>query len=121
FLATVALVGYATTAGAVQFSDAQGSGYEVAIRSLADAGVIGGHPDGSVRPFHTLNRAEALKVILEAQPGTSSHVKKVARTLAPLPLFHDMDQKAWYAPYVEAGFELGIVKGYPDGRFRPGN
>ena len=38
-----------------------------------------------------------------------------------MPLFLDTDQRAWYAPYVEAAFQEGIVTGYDDRTFRPGN
>jgi LPXTG-site transpeptidase (sortase) family protein len=36
-----------------------------------------------------------------------------------LPLFSDIDQRSWYAPYIETGFRMGVVKGYPDGTFKP--
>ena len=34
--------------------------------------------------------------------------------------FADVPQDAWYAPYVELLFELGVTTGYADGTYRPG-
>lgn len=118
-LFAVAAIGFATQADAISFKDAQGSGYDHAIQVLADSGIIAGHPDGTVQPFNTLNRAEALKIILEAQEGTKKEVSIQKYFMPPRPLFVDIDQKAWYAPYVEIGFEHGVARGYPDGKFRP--
>ncbi|MBW7476438.1 S-layer homology domain-containing protein [Paenibacillus oenotherae] len=36
-----------------------------------------------------------------------------------VPLFSDVSANAWYASYVEAAFDLGIVTGYEDGTFQP--
>ncbi len=106
---------------ALRFADAAGSGYEKAIETLSGAGIIGGYPDGTVGPYYTLNRAEALKIILNLRSSTKNDVERMKNSLLPIPLFRDVDQKAWYAPYVEVGFDQGIVKGYPDGTFKPGN
>lgn len=82
-----------------------------AIRFLKDENVIGGYPDGSFRPENTVNRVEALKMLMLAfgvQTGVSGPLS-----------FKDTEQGAWYAGIVAAAVERGIVKGYDDGRFRP--
>lgn len=119
-LALIVAFGEPVRALAIQFSDLTGSGYDRSIMALAQAGVVTGYPDGTVQPFFTLNRAEALKVIFVNQSHLKTKAESIARSMPPLPLFGDIDQRAWYAPYVEAGFEAGIVKGYHDGLFRPG-
>ena len=34
-------------------------------------------------------------------------------------LFPDVPENMWYAKFVEAASELGLITGYPDGTFRP--
>ncbi len=107
------------TSFAASYSDVQGTPYENAVSALAAAGVIGGYSDGTMRPYNALNRAEALKIILRAQGSLAAQADSYARQMPPIPLFPDVNQAAWYAPYVEVAYRSGIVKGYPDGYFRP--
>jgi hypothetical protein len=101
--------------------DSAGTVYEAAVNALIADGIVRGYPDGSIRPFDYISRAEALKVIMRSQNAAAAQADLIAKMMPPIPLFKDVDQKAWYAPYVEAGFRLGVVKGNPDGTFRPGD
>lgn len=38
---------------------------------------------------------------------------------ANAPQFSDVTQGAWYAPYVQKAAAIGLIKGLPDGSFRP--
>lgn len=93
--------------------------YEDAVNSLESAGVIDGYGAGNPRIREYVNRAEALKIILLSRQETRQDIERMAKQLPPISLFPDVDQKAWYAPYIETGFRFGIVKGYPDGRLWP--
>ncbi|MBI4231671.1 beta-propeller domain-containing protein [Candidatus Peregrinibacteria bacterium] len=80
----------------------------IAIYYLKDAGVVQGYADGTYKPATTINRAEFLKILMEAaalQTGGANCFKDV--------------QDGWFAPYVCKAAELGLVKGYEDGNFRP--
>jgi len=92
------------------FPDVGGSTpYHEAISSLASKGVVEGYADGSFRPDTLVNRAELLKILLESRGEFAeggSHC------------FPDVN-KEWFAPYVCAAEEEGIVGGYPDGTFKP--
>ncbi len=84
-----------------------------AIKYLQAEGIIGGYSDGSFKPGNTVNRAEALKMLMmafdmEAGPGGS------------LP-FSDTDDGAWYAASLATALNKAIIKGYEDGTFRPSN
>lgn len=94
--------------------------YAPAVVALQSAGIIDVPAGNDVRVRDPVNRAEALKIILRSDAATAARADLARKNLPPLPLFSDMDQTAWYAPYVEAGFTSGLVKGYPDGTFRPG-
>ncbi len=84
--------------------------YNEAIQYLKDKDVLGGYPDGTFRPKDTINRAELLKIVFK---GKSDVVPATRRC------FSDVSPRAWYAPYVCAAKNRGIVKGYPNGTFKP--
>ncbi len=93
------------------------SAYADAVMALTSTGVIDG--GGNVRLDDYVNRAEALKIILKAQQRFASEITRMSAAMPPIGLFPDVDQRQWYAPYIEVGFKYGLVKGYPDGRFWP--
>ena len=105
---------------AASFPDTEGTVYEAAFGELREKGVIQGYADGLARPEAALNRAEALKVILGLDRATKDRVDWYRQHLPAMPLFWDMDQSQWYAPYVEAAFEKSLLTGFPDGSLRPG-
>jgi hypothetical protein len=84
-----------------------------AIKYLKDNNIINGYADGSFKPNNTVNRAEALKMLMLAfnvsvSAGGTSDAN-----------FKDVDKSAWYAQAISAGVAKGIVKGYSDGTFKP--
>ncbi len=85
--------------------------YREAIQYLKDKDVIGGYPDGGFHPKDTINRAELLKIVFKGK----SDVTPVTRRC-----FSDVNPTEWYAPYICAAKNRGIVDGYDDGNFRPG-
>ncbi len=87
------------------------SNYE-AIKYLSDNGVIGGYSDGTFKPDKTVNRVEALKMLMLAFNVGTGPSQQLA--------FTDADNGAWYATTLGTALSKGIVKGYDDGTFRPG-
>ena len=84
-----------------------------AIKYLYENDVIGGYDDGTFKPEKTVNRVEALKMLMLAfNAGTGPS--------EPLS-FSDTDNGAWYATTLGTAVAKGIVQGYDDGTFRPGN
>jgi hypothetical protein len=84
----------------------------VAITYLSEAGVIQGYDDGTFKPEKLVNRAEALKIILEGSGvDTSAEVTSSA--------YSDVNITDWFAKYVIGATTLGIVSGNPDGTFAP--
>lgn len=84
----------------------------VAVEFLQQRGIINGNDDGSFNPQGAINRAESLKVLLEALGETIDEIG--------VSVFSDVPRGAWFAGYVGRARALGIVKGYSDGTFRPG-
>ncbi len=93
--------------------------YSQYVSSLQRDGVIQKGPLVDLRLSEGINRAEALKVILRSQPRYASSLRSITDAMPPLSLFPDVDQLAWYAPFIEIGFQSKLVTGYPDGLFRP--
>lgn len=83
--------------------------YARAIGTLKNENVIEGYADGTFKPDATINRAELLKIILEAKKEDIAGASQC---------FPDV-QEQWFAPYVCTAKEQGIVAGYDDGLFRP--
>jgi len=75
--------------------------FAVAVEDLAQIGVVGGHVDGSFRPYAQVTRAQ--------------FVVMLSRSLSPLPAgeapFTDMEEDAWYAEAVGSLFAVGLVQG----------
>ncbi len=95
---------------AASFSDTDGHKYQTAIDYISDQGIVQGYSDGSFGPNNKINRAELLKIIMEANDHNPSGSN----------CFTDV-KSDWYAPYVCKAKELGIIKGYSDNTFKPGN
>lgn len=108
----LALVLSFQVAFAATFSDVNNDHpYYTAITVLSQNNIVSGYPDGSFKPENTVNRVEALKMILgSARIDTPENTTKV---------FKDLDSKAWYMKFVVAAKSLGIVAGNPDGTFAP--
>ncbi|MBA4336241.1 hypothetical protein C0416_00520 [bacterium] len=85
--------------------------YSTSISFLESYGVIKGYEDGTYRPDSLINRAEFLKIALEAT--------KVELDNATSTGFTDVDESAWYAPYLRKAKSEGWIQGYPDGTFKP--
>jgi len=96
----------------LSFSDVtRGFWAQEEIENCATIGLVQGFPDRTFKPNKALTRAELATLIVRA--------RKI-----PLPdvtgkVFKDMPKTHWAAPYILAAKKEGLVKGYPDGTFRP--
>lgn len=105
------LIQCSTSLVADAFSDAGGSQYKTSIDALEARKLIQGYADGTFRPFNNINRAEFVKLILGAVNVTPTNVAGGC--------FKDIKDE-WYAPYVCKASQMGLIQGYPDGTFKPG-
>lgn len=83
-----------------------------AIQYMKETGIIEGYSDGTFKPENPVNRAEILKMLLL---GLGYKVPGDYKTVP----FTDLSSGVWYLPYVNYAVQLGIVKGYDDGTYRP--
>jgi cysteinyl-tRNA synthetase len=61
-----------------------------------------------------LSRAVAAKMLLTIREGDDFSLERENH-------FSDLIEGEWYIPYIVKAHELGIIKGYSDGTFKPGN
>jgi len=103
----------ATASAPVQkFSDVAGTNRNaVAINFLANNNIINGYPDGTFRPDQSVSRVEFLKIALLASNVTLDAAAPTG--------FKDVDETAWYSPYLKKAKKEGWVQGYADGTFKP--
>jgi len=95
-----------------------------AIVYVQSQNIVSGYPDGTFRPDNTINRAELTKIIIlnkDSQGiidfcGNGTYIGSPDRSN----LFSDVQDITWYTSYVCRAKETRVIKGYPDGTFRPG-
>lgn len=84
--------------------------YRDAVSYLQGRDIIQGYPDGLFHPKDPINRAEFLKIVFKGH-STISATRRC---------FTDVNPDEWYASFICTAQRRGIVDGYPDGNFRPG-
>ncbi|HLD07803.1 MAG TPA: S-layer homology domain-containing protein [Candidatus Peribacterales bacterium] len=98
---------------AQSFSDVPPSREEfAAVEDLKTRGIVEGRPDGTFGPDSSVNRAEAITIVVRAVANANN--LPVTKSCFP-----DVADDAWYARTVCYAFDLDWVSGYPDGTFQP--
>lgn len=92
-----------------------GSVYDQAAKVLVEKGILKGDESGNLMLEKSLTRAEILAMIIRAT-GQEDVVNDYVYAEQS---FTDVPKDHWAFAYVEAGKDLGIVNGYPDGTFKP--
>ncbi len=107
---------YFNTSGAKFFSDLH-PGYWAwrQIEAVAQAGVVGGYPDGTYRPGQAVSRDQMAVFIARAQAGGDGNVPTGPATAN----FSDVPTSFWAYKYIEYCRAKSIVGGYPDGTYQP--
>lgn len=93
-----------------KFTDIQDSEYPQKIETLGRYQIIHGMGDGTYQPQAELNRASLCALLVKAMHFPVSSVEFTA--------FADVTPDDWYAPYVAAMYEMGLINGY-NGYFNP--
>lgn len=111
----------ATAAFAAVPSDVKGTVYEEAVSALVEKGIITGDTDGSFHPDAELTRAQACVIIVKSMNVPT--VEVIGSPTQPVVKsgFSDMSGYGWAEGYIKYAIDNKVVKGYPDGTFKPGN
>lgn len=79
---------------------------------LVKMGFLGGYPDGTLQLENNITRAEFCSII----------IRMVGKNQAPTTnSFSDVKENHWAYSVINRAAELGYLKGYEDGTFRPSN
>lgn len=101
------------------FTDIEpGSTYADAAAYGAQNGYIYGYADGSFKPENKINRAEFIKIVVEANT-TRRGIDSCVKSNPDLKYFSDTPSSEWYGKYICVAKKNGIISGYPDGTFKP--
>lgn len=95
---------------ALRFADVVGHRYAPHIQALSSRGMLSGDPSGLFRPDADITRAETVTMVLRAL--------RIADIPAAAP-YSDVGAAEWFHKAVATASWLGLVRGDPDGRFRP--
>jgi len=97
----------------VSFSDVPaGHTFYPYVQCLACRGILGGYADGTFRPGNDVTRGQLAKIVSNAagfnEPVTGQ-------------TFSDVAPDSTFYVYIERMARRGMIGGYQDGTFRPGN
>ncbi|MBR6252785.1 MAG: S-layer homology domain-containing protein [Clostridia bacterium] len=101
---------------AAEFSDIKGTKFEKSVKILVDLSIVNGYEDGTYRPNKDVTRAEMAKLIIVTLGKETS-----ANSLKGKTQFPDVVEGGWASGYINCAVSQGIIKGYPDGNFKPNN
>ena len=117
-LALVMTLSLAVSANAA-FKDADkvSADYSEAVAVLNGMGVFKGYEDGSFQPQGNITRAEVAAIVYRVYTQDVKDAK--ASLYATYNKFSDMTGAGWAAGYIGYCANAELVKGYPDGTFKP--
>lgn len=104
---------------AFAFADMQmGDTYYDSVMYLYDSGVVEGYDDGTFGDDENINRAEFLKIVLEANMvGHGGYGEMMMYENSSC--FDDVDPGLWYTQYICYAKAEGYIEGYSDGTYKP--
>ena len=94
------------------FTDvADDSWYNEPVSTLSRMGIIDGYEDGTFKPNAPITRAEFTAIATRFFDYSARYDGA----------FYDVSAGSWYADYIQAAVDMGLVEGYPDGGVHPGS
>lgn len=96
------------------FSDVTGEWFAAPICFAAEQKWVNGYPDGTFQPGQNVNKAEAMKIILNAfeveknENGTTQN-------------FADVSEEVWFVPFVETAVSRNLLEEAGSGNFNAAN
>ncbi|WP_432662546.1 S-layer homology domain-containing protein [Wukongibacter baidiensis] len=95
-------------------ADIENEAVKEAVQRLAAFGIVNGMDDGKYHPEKKVTREQFAKLVVEALGlGTAAEAAKGSTQFA------DVEADRWSSGYVNTAIGQGVLKGYPDGTFKP--
>ena len=117
-LALVMTLSLAVSANAFKDDKSISDDYAEAVAVLNGMGVFKGYEDGSFKPEGNITRAEVATIIYRIYTADVAKNDK-SGLYATYNKFSDMAGASWAAGYIGYCANASLVKGYPDGTFKP--
>ena len=117
-LALVMTLSLAVSANAFKDDTKISDDYAEAVAVLNGMGVFKGYEDGSFKPEGNITRAEVATIIYRIYTADVAKNDK-SGLYATYNKFSDMAGASWAAGYIGYCANAELVKGYPDGTFKP--
>ena len=117
-LALVMTLSLAVSANAFTDDKSISDDYAEAVAVLNGMGVFKGYEDGSFKPEGNITRAEVATIIYRIYTADVAKNDK-SGLYATYNKFSDMAGASWAAGYIGYCANASLVKGYPDGTFKP--
>ncbi|MFE1748005.1 S-layer homology domain-containing protein [Coleofasciculus sp. H7-2] len=95
------------------FPDTQNYWAQPFIQNLAERNIVTGYPDDTYRPEEPVARDEFAAILQKA------FSQNLERQIASGSVYKDIPQGYWASSAIEDAYEMGFMKGYPGGEFRP--
>lgn len=108
------LLCFSSTAYAAKFSDIKGTSYEGVVERIYELGIVNGLSDTVFAPNKSVTRAEIAKMLVKVK-GLDSYAESVSLASS----FSDVPDSHWGKNYIQVAVDLGLLKGYEDGTFKP--
>lgn len=83
------------------------------VMGAQQIGIVGGNPDGTFAPGRNVNRAEYIKMVLEANQFKKDKWEG-------LNLYNDVADTDWFAAYMNYAGQAGLVIADSEGNLKPG-
>ena len=116
-LALVMTLSLAVSANAFKDDKSISDDYAEAVAVLNGMGVFKGYEDGSFQPKGNITRAEVSAIVYRVYTQDVKDAK--ASMYATYNKFSDMAGAGWAQGYIGYCANAELVKGYPDGTFKP--
>lgn len=90
------------------------------IRYVKTRGIVEGYDDGTYKPEDKINRAEFTKILVASKYSTEEIDSCIAKNWSAI-AFSDVPQTEWFSKFICVAKMRGIIDGYPDKTFHPGD
>lgn len=95
------------------FPDTQNYWSQPFIQALAERNIVTGYLDNTYRPEQPVARDEFAAILQKAFSQAPE------RQISSGSVYKDVPAGYWAAPAIQDAYEMGFMKGYPGGEFRP--
>ncbi len=99
----------------INLADIHSRWSEKHIKKLVSAGIVTGYPDGTFVPDGYINRSEVAAIAYKALKNTDKYVNRGIDVN-----LNDISGN-WAEENIKALVQMGVIKGYNDGSFKPDN